>query len=568
MNRRLWSEINRTWWAFWLTVIMQVFGALFMMIQAWAFSQIIKRAFLLDADLSDLRNWFALVLLGVAGRAFTAWISTISAAYLATTIKADLRKRTMAHLLALGPAFMQTERSGEIVTTLAEGVDKLDTYFREYLPAILAAILIPLCIIFIVLPLDLLTFLVMLLTAPLIPLFMALIGRAAGGLARRQHARMSFLGAHFMDVMQGMTTLRLLNRSKHQVSTIRQITEDFRAATMNVLRVAFLSALSLELLATLSVAIVAVEIGVRLLSGDIAFEHALFLLVIAPEYYMPLRTLGARFHSGTEGAAAADRLYALLDTPLSHYKDEQAPVPMWNRLRLEDVYYAYTPERPALSGVTLTVQRGQRVVLIGESGSGKTTLSALILCFLSPQRGGLYLDDLPLTSVDPATWRAQIAWVSQRPYLFNATVEENIRIGKPTATVDQIINATHAANAHDFIIRLPDGYATPCGERGLQLSGGQAQRIAIARAFLKDAPLIVLDEPTANLDAESEQQVISALRRLSEGRTVLSIAHRLETVINADVIVVMADGHIVEQGDHQGLMQRGGLYAQMWRDHA
>jgi ATP-binding cassette subfamily C protein CydD len=372
---------------------------------------------------------------------------------------------------------------------------------------------------------------------------------AAGHLARKQHARMSTLGAHFLDVMQGLTTLRLLNRSQYQISAIRRITDDFRAATMGVLRVAFLSALSLELLATVSVAIVAVAIGVRLLHGGIGFEYALFLLVIAPEYYLPLRTLGMRFHSGTEGAAVAERLYALLDTPLPVEPSGMQEVPQWQTLRFDDVYYAYTPDRPALNGVSLTIERGQHVALTGESGGGKSTLAALILRFLNPGSGALLLDDVPLESIAPAAWRAQIAWVSQKPYLFSGTVEDNIRAGDGSATTEQIIAAAEAANAHSFIMRLPQGYKTPVGERGATLSGGQAQRIAIARAFLKDAPLLILDEPTANLDAENEAQIIEALRRLSYGRTVLSIAHRTHTVRDADAIYMMDGGRISVSGD-------------------
>jgi ATP-binding cassette subfamily C protein CydD len=570
VDKRLWGEIKLARGVFWLTVIMQLASTFFLMLQAWAFSQIINGVFLIGLPVHDLTHWIILAVFGVLGRSVTGGIATITAANMATHIKADLRQRTMTYLMQLGPAFIQNERSGEIVTTLTEGVEKLDTYFRAYLPAILSAVFIPLCIIMVVLPLDLLTFIIFLLTAPLIPLFMALIGMSAGRLASQQHSRMSYLGAHFLDVMQGLTTLRLMNRSRHQSKTIRQITDDFRHATMKVLRIAFLSSFALELLATLSVAIVAVEIGVRLLHGGIPFEQALFLLVIAPEYYMPLRTLGARFHSGTEGKAVAERIYALLDTPLPHYvdSDQQADVPQWEKIQFDTVHFAYTPERPALMGISLTIQRGQQIAIVGESGSGKTTLAMLILRFLSAQTGTITVNDVPLNQIDKNAWRKQIAWVSQKPYLFNMSIADNIRMGRQTATEADIISAAKNADAHDFIMRLPDGYATPCGERGVQISGGQAQRIAIARAFLKDAPLIVFDEPTANLDAESQARVIDVLARLAQGRTVLSIAHRLDTVIEADMIYLMQAGQIIEQGTHQTLMAQNGLYAHMRRNYA
>ncbi len=545
MNKRLWQELRVAHGSFRVTVLMQLAAALFLMLQAWSFAQIINRVFLLDQPPAAVMEWFGWALVGVAGRAAATYASTVAAACVATRVKASLRQRTLRHLSALGPAYLQGERSGELVTTLADGVEKLDNYFREYLPSILAALLIPLCIILVVLPLDLLTFFVLLFTAPLIPLFMALIGMAAGELARRQHGRMSLLGAHFTDVMQGLTTLRLLNRSQHQITTIHHITESFRVATMNVLRVAFLSALSLELLATLSVAIVAVEIGVRLLYGGLLFEHALFLLVIAPEFYMPLRTLGARFHSGTEGVAVAERLYQVLDTPPPPAAIQ--PVPAWQSIAFEGVHFAYTPDRPVLSGATLTIPRGQHVALVGPSGGGKSTLAALLLRFIAPTQGQITLDGRPLEQINVEAWRGQLAWVSQKPYLFNATIAENIRMGQPDASDAAVMAAARAADAHDFILSLPQGYDTPIGERGALLSGGQAQRIAIARAFLKDAPLLILDEPTANLDAASEAQVIAALRRLMHGRTVVSIAHRPSAIVRADAVYEVRDGQVRAQ---------------------
>jgi len=609
MNKRLWAEIRIMQGMFRLTVIMQVMNTLFLIAQAWALSQIISKAFLNGMGFDNLTNWVILGIIGILGRAITSAIATISAAKVATRVKAELRGRTMNHLRQLGPAFIQSERSGEIVTTLTEGVEKLDVYFRAYLPAMILALVAPLCIILFILPLDLLTFIVFLFTAPLIPIFMALIGMSAGRLARQQHGRMSMLGAHFIDVMAGLTTLRLLNRSLFQVKTIQKITDDFRHATMAVLRVAFLSALSLELLATLSVAIVAVEIGVRLLHGGILFEHALFLLILAPEFYMPLRTLGARFHSGTEGKAVAERIYALLDSstpippaPFPHAVEKGGDshstnthslhetgnpnddmiyhVPTadeirteggentWHAIRFESVQFAYSPDRPALNGVSFIIPRRAQVAVVGESGSGKTTLAMLILGFISPQAGKIMIGDNSLTDLNIRAWRKQIAWVSQKPYLFNMSIKDNIRIGNPHASDADMIRAAQDANAHDFIIQLHAGYDTPCGERGVQLSGGQAQRIAIARAFLKNAPILILDEPTANLDADSEGQVIGALAGLTKNRTVLSIAHRLDTITYADMILVMQNGRLVEQGTHQTLLAQNGYYAQLRKNHA
>jgi ATP-binding cassette subfamily C protein CydD len=319
LDRRLLALVDRR--ALLSVVGLTAGAALVVVAQAWLFSGVIDRVFLGGEALGDVSSTLVLLALVIGLRALLAFGRSVAAGRLAIRAKADMRHRFMRRLLQLGPAYTQGERSGELALTATEGIEKLDAYYRAYLPAVIASVLIPILILLVVVPLDALTFLVLLITAPLIPLFMALIGMAAGALARRQFAEMQFLGAHFLDVMQGMTTLKLFNRSAVQADTIARISGRLREATMRVLRVAFLSAFSLEMLATLSVAIVAVEIGVRLIHGGIGFHQALFLLVIAPEFYQPLRTLGAEFHAGTEGKAAAERVFAVLDAA-SHNDSE------------------------------------------------------------------------------------------------------------------------------------------------------------------------------------------------------------------------------------------------------
>lgn len=593
--------------------------------QAFYLSRIINRVFLEGAGLLEVQAFLMILLALSLSRAGLVWAGQITAQRVAGQVKGDLRQRLARHLFALGPAYARDERSGELANTAVEGVEALDAYFSQYVPQLAMAALVPLAILVFVFPLDWTTGLVLLLTAPLIPIFMMLIGSAAKEMTNRQWGVLSRLSAHFLDVLQGLTTLKLLGRSREQIEVIRLISDRFRETTMNVLKVAFLSALVLELLATLSVAIVAVEIGLRLLYGYLEFEQALFVLVLAPEFYMPLRQLGARFHAGMSGVSAAKRIFEVLETPLpisQHVNTGDilsTPIPFDGRtagyrpdfvhrrssrfavgrqqkvlkpadrdqartsslpdsgattntfaasslpsICFDQVHYAYDHgERPALNGLSFKIRPGQKVALVGPSGAGKSTVAHLLLRFIEPGKGQIMVDGQNLAEFDPAAWRARLAWVPQQPYLFYGSVIDNIRLARPEAALEEVIEAARQAYADDFILTLPQGYETLIGERGARLSGGQAQRLALARAFLKDAPFLILDEATANLDPDYEAQIQAAIERLLENRTALIIAHRLNTVYRADKILVMANGRVVETGTHRSLVERPGLYQRL-----
>ena len=549
-------------------------------------------------------------------RGLLLWAGELTASRVATRVKTDLRERLTAHLLALGPAYTRGERTGELVNTAVEGIEALDAYFSQYLPQLALAVLIPVTFLLVVFPLDPLSGLVLLLTAPLIPVFMILIGSLADSLTRQQWTALSRMSAHFLDVLQGLTTLKLFNRSREQIAVIAEISDRYRDTTLGVLRVAFLSALVLEMVGTLSTAVIAVEIGLRVLYGRLAFEQAFFVLILAPEFYLPLRLLGTRFHAGIAGVTAARRVFEVLETPADDTmtrsiptgrmtNDERRRYPESVSVSFVDVHYAYDQgTRPALNGVSFAIRPGEKVALVGPSGAGKSTIAALLLGFIQPASGTITftgehtcgagspdaipgqtkLSAAPLgveASAGLSGQRGQpakastpegspntqgfgppassfqhpaIAWVPQLPYLFNTTVADNIRLGRPDAKEDTVIRAAQQAGADDFIRALPQGYETVIGERGARLSGGQAQRIALARAFLLDAPLVILDEATANLDPESEAQIQSALARLLIGRSALIIAHRLNTVRSADRIVVLDHGLVAETGTHAELM--------------
>jgi ATP-binding cassette subfamily C protein CydD len=549
-----------------LTVGLGFLAAIAIVGQAYLLSLVVGQVFLQGYMLNQVSSRLIGFLILSLARAGLVWGSEVAANRVAGRVKGDLRQRLAAHLLVLGPSYVCGERSGELTNTVVEGIEALDAYFREYLPQLALAALVPLAYLIFVLRLDWVSALVLLLTAPLIPLFMVLIGSAADALTRRQWTSLSRMSAHFLDVLQGLTTLKILGRSRDQVRAIARISDQYREATMGVLRVAFLSALVLEMVATLSTAVVAVQIGLRLLSGRLSFEEGFFVLLLAPEFYLPLRMLGTRFHAGIQGVAAADRIFEVLGIEAKAgalagigVEPDLSTLPL--DLDFRGVHYAYDGgQRPALNGVSFRIASGEKVALVGPSGAGKSTIAYLLLRFIEADRGEILVGKQPLCELSPLAWRRQVAWVPQQPHLFHGTITDNIRLARPEAGAEEIAWAARQAHANGFIEALPRGYDTVVGERGARLSGGEAQRIALARAFLKDAPLIILDEATANLDPQIEDLVWEAMVRLLRDRTALIIAHRLSTVYRADRILVMEQGRIVEQGTHQALVEQGGIY--------
>jgi ATP-binding cassette, subfamily C, bacterial CydD len=406
---------------------------------------------------------------------------------------------------------------------------------------------------------DWISGLVIALTLPLIPVFMALVGMHTQERTRRQWDLLQRLGGHFLDVVEGLPTLAVFRRAKAEAALIRQVTDAHREATMRTLRVAFLSAFVLELLATLAVALVAVEIGLRLLYGHLDLETALLVLILAPEAYLPLREVGARFHASMEGVTAAERVFAVLERPAAA-PAPAAPVPPAHRpaVRFAGTGLTYPGrDAPALDGVDLTLRPGTTTLVTGRSGAGKTSLLAILLRFAEPTAGHVLVSaadgrDVDLTAVDPDAWRRRIAWLPQHPYLFDASVADNIRLGLPDASDEAVRRAARRAEADNVILALPDGYATPLGERGHRLSAGQRQRIALARAFLRqevlDAPIVLLDEPTAHLDPEHAAAVRAGVARLLEGRTGVIVAHDEGWADLADEVVDLETDSLVGAG--------------------
>lgn len=467
-------------------------------------------------------------LLALAGvvvlRALVVWAQDVAANRSSAAVKSQLRQRLLAHAVKLGPGWIAGQKTGELTTLATRGVDSLDAYFSRYLPQLVLAVIVPLAVGVQILTADWASAITIAVTLPLIPVFMILIGLYTQGKTRRQWRVLSVLSGHFLDVVAGLPTLKVFGRAKAQAEAVRRVTDDYRRATMSTLRIAFLSSLALELLATLSVALVAVSIGLRLVDGNLDYRTALLVLILAPEAYLPLRQVGAQFHASAEGLAAAERVFEVLETTPDASGTRTPDV---GTISLNEVTVHY-PGRgtPALDRESLSIEPGEIVALVGPSGAGKSTILSVLLGFVRPDQGAVTVGGVDLTDIDLDEWRRRIAWVPQRPHLFAGSIADNIRLGDTKSSQAEVAEAAALAGADEFISRLPNGYGTVLGDNGSGLSAGQRQRLALARAFLRKAPILLLDEPTSNVDGATEDVILESVRRFALGRTVVFVAHR------------------------------------------
>jgi thiol reductant ABC exporter CydD subunit len=518
-------------------------AAVLIVARAWLLADLVEGAFARGRSLAALRAPVVLLALVVLARAGVAWAAELAASRASARAKSQLRKALLERVALIGADSSREERTGALATLATRGIDVLDGYFSLYLPQLFLAVIVPLVVLAVVVSQDWISALIIAGTLPLIPLFMALVGAATRDRMSRQVRALELLAGHFLDVVAGLPTLKVFGRAKAQVAAVREVSERYRVAAMATLRVSFLSSLILELVATLSVALIAVAIGLRLMSGSLDLRSALFVLVLAPEAYLPLRQLGANYHASAEGLAAAERAFAVLEKPLPPRGTRcEVPDPALAGITVEGLRVAYPGrDRPALDGVSLHVEPGEVLAIAGPSGSGKSTLLGVLLGLVAADAGSVRVGGVQLAELDPEAWRARLAWVPQRPHMFAASVAENVRLGCPGASGDQVRRAIAAAGLAEVVQRLPDGVDTVLGDRGAGLSAGERQRVALARAFLRDAPLLLLDEPTANLDGHTERAVLDAVRRLSHGRTVVLVAHRPALLALADRVVRLAE---------------------------
>lgn len=548
-------------------IVMGALAAALAVPQAWLLAHAIAPVVMEKASLSSALPWLLPILPLLGLRFGLATASGRAALAAAGAVKARIRAALLRHLASLGPATSAGRSTGEAATVVLEGVDALDAYVSRFMTHLGVLVVLPPLVLVVVLPRDWISGLVLLVTAPVIPVFMILLGRGAEQLNRRQWLRLLRLSGRLLDGLQRLTTLRLLNAGDREAERLAEAAEDYRRSTMAVLRVAFLSALALEFFATVGIALVAVLIGFRLLDGTLGFEAGFFVLLLAPEFYAPLRQLGLDYHARMEALAAAERILDLQAEPAMAAGRERPVLGQGITIECEQVTFAWEPDRLALRDFSLRLVPGEIVALVGPSGAGKSTLLSLLMGLLHPQTGRVLVNGHDLAALDPAHWLAHVAVVPQRPHMFEGSVLDNIRLGEPDADLERVRAAARLAAADAFIADLPCGYDTPLGEHGETLSGGQVQRLALARAFLKEkARLLLLDEGTAGLDRGTEAQVADAIRRLAAGRTTLIVTHRLATVGLADRVVFLEGGRIVEQGPRAALQSDDGRFARLLSD--
>jgi len=515
--------------------------------QALLLARVIDALFLADAGRAAVivpLGWLA----GLsAARAALGWLADTRASAAAGRTKRGLRTALTTRILDAGPRWLDSERTGATAATLAGGVEALEAYLAAYRPQTLLAIVIPAAVLLTVAWIDPLSGAVLAVTGPLIPLFMWLLGSAARARTERQWQELARLGARFLDAVQGLVTLRAFGRVEAEARTLHAASDRFRILTMEVLRVAFLSSLALELLATLGTAIVAVEVGLRLLYDWIVFAEALAVLLLAPEFYRPLRTLGTSFHAGMAGRETLRQL-ASIETQLDTAGPASRTAPPGTALSLpgpptltfDAVVMAYDDARAtALGAITVTAAAGECLGIAGPTGAGKSSLIQALLRFRTPVSGRIVIDGRPLDEWPAGAWRRHVSWAPQRPHLFHGTVRDNVCLGHPSASDADIAKALRLAAFDEVVARLPHGLETLVGEQGVGLSGGEAHRLALARAYLKRAPVLLLDEPTADLDLETEARVLEGLRKARQGRTILLVSHRATTLRAADRVLTL-----------------------------
>ncbi len=545
-----------------LTVLTGIVAGSLVALQSWYLSSVIDGLFLQGNGIFETLPMLELVFGVILARTVFTYLTNWFSGSLAETVKLQLRKQLLEKINRLGPAWIKRQKTGELATTFLQGVDALDNYYSLFLPQVIQAAIIPLIILITVFPLDLLSGLVFLLTAPLIPIFMILIGRLAERITGQQWQQLRRMGDFLLDSIKGLRTLLLLGRNDQRLEEIRTVSENYRIKTLNVLKITFLSAFTLELVATIATALVAVQIGLRLLYGHLVFQEAFFILLLAPEFYLPMRNLSMRYHSAMTGMASAKSIFSVLDSPEeafgnSRHNTSSVIDPREKEIVFNGINFRYPDsKRDALSQFSFTFLPGHHYAICGPNGAGKSTILNLLMQFIQPDSGSLSIGEDNIRSWSPRDWRRHISYINQKPMLFNASLFENVRLFDPSYSEVQVQQALENAHVANLILSLPEGLNTQMLEMGARFSAGERQRLAIARAFLKDAAIILMDEPTSHLDADVYAEMLGTIESLFKGRTSITVAHHLPLIKKADEILYLNQGELIEVGTFAALHKK------------
>ncbi|WP_230351942.1 cysteine/glutathione ABC transporter permease/ATP-binding protein CydD [Lelliottia sp. WAP21] len=562
------SVLSRRWLN--ISRLLGFISGLLIVGQAWLLARILNHMIMENIPREALLLPFIVLVLVFILRAWVVWLRERVGFHAGQHIRYEIRRKVLDRLQEAGPAWIQGKPAGSWATLILEQIDDMHDYYARYLPQMALAVFVPLLIVIAIFPTNWVAALILLGTAPLIPMFMAMVGMGAADANRRNFLALGRLSGHFLDRLRGMETLRVFGRGEAETENIRLASQDFRQRTMEVLRMAFLSSGVLEFFTSLSIALVAVYFGFSYL-GALDFGHygtavtlsAGFLaLILAPEFFQPLRDLGTFYHAKAQAVGAADSLKTFLETPLAHPERGDVTLNAKEPVSLEaEDLCILSPEGKILAGpLTFSLPAGHRVVLVGTSGSGKTSLLNTLAGFMA-YSGSLRINGTELRSLEPDAWRRQLSWVGQNPQLPAPTLRDNVLLARPDARENELNAVLDRAWVSEFLPSLPKGLDTVIGDQAAGLSVGQAQRVAVARALLNPCQLMLLDEPAASLDAHSEQRVMHSLNEASTQQTTLMVTHQLEGIADWDHIWVMDNGRLVEQGDFATLAAAQGHFA-------
>ncbi|MFP7408687.1 heme ABC transporter permease/ATP-binding protein CydD [Aeromonas veronii] len=556
----------------WITISI-AFGlgqGILMVAQAWLLATLLHGFIIEGSTPEQSITLFITLLLVTLGKAALAYGREVASFKAGSAVRQTIRQLVLTRLSRLGPAYIQRRPAGSWASLLLEQIENMQDFFSRYLPQMAIAVFIPVVILVAVFPVNWAAGLILLGTAPLIPIFMILVGVGAADANRRNFQALARLSGHFLDRLKGLRTLQLFMRTQAEGDAIRDASEDFRERTMEVLRLAFLSTAVLEFFAAISVALVAVYFGFSYIDHlnfgsygvKVTLFTGLFVLFLAPEFYAPLRELGAHYHAKAQAIGAAEQLLEFLEAEVSEPAAGTAPFHADSPVKVEAKgLEVLSAEGKVLVGpIDFTLEAGSRTALIGVSGAGKSSLVNALLGF-SPYRGELKVNGQELATLDMSQWRLQLGWLSQNPQLFHASLRDNLLLAKPTASDAELEDALKRAQAWEFA--MEKGLDYPVGDQAGGLSVGQAQRLALARTLLKSTQLMVLDEPTASLDRHSERAIMTTIEQVMAGQTLLMITHRLDQLTKMDKIMVLARGQLVEQGSFQQLSSGQGLFARL-----